>query len=78
LVGIQSPWNPIENDGDALRLAVELKLDIVFHCDDNGCYAGTRDRVHGAAVYYDKVPDKNAAVRLAITQAAAEIGKSMP
>jgi hypothetical protein len=28
LTGIQEPWNPLEDDGDALRLAVRLQMDI--------------------------------------------------
>ncbi len=27
------PWNPLTDDGDALRLAVKLRIDINFNCD---------------------------------------------
>ena len=28
--GVLSRWNPLEDDGDALRLAVKLELDVSF------------------------------------------------
>ena len=66
-------WNPLTDDGDALRLAVSLKLlvDGCSHCamttkeDIGWCYGGSGD-------------DKFAATRRAIVRAAAEIGKAMP
>jgi hypothetical protein len=72
--GETKPWNPLDHDGDALRLAVQLKID-VKHYDyyvvgwfDRG-YIGT-----GKIAYGD---DPYAATRRAITRAAAEIGKTM-
>jgi hypothetical protein len=68
------PWDSLEDDGDALRLAVRLKID-VKHYDDyvvgwfDGGYIGT-----GKIMYEG---DPYAATRRAITRAAAEIGKSM-
>ncbi len=68
-------WNPLTDDGDALRLAVKLKID-VKHYDDyvigwfDGGYIGT-----GKIMYEG---DPYAATRRAITRAAAEIGKAMP
>ena len=82
---LRRPWNPLENDGDALRLAVNLKLDVSF----------------GNRYYFDEVPmtfcgtywssgesatfkrlvlhgdDPCAATRRAIVRAAAEVGKEM-
>jgi len=53
-------WNPLTNDGDALRLAVQLGVDI------------GRAQVD----YWDKSSnDPYAATRRAIVRAAAEIGK---
>ena len=66
-------WNPLIDDGDALRLAVKLKIDIK-HYDDyvvgwfEGGYIGT-----GKIMYEG---DPYAATRRAIVRAAAEIGKS--
>jgi hypothetical protein len=30
LVGVQQAWNPLTDDGDALRLAVALEIDLCF------------------------------------------------
>ena len=68
-------WNPLTDDGDALRLAVQLKID-VKHYDDyvvgwfDGGYIGT-----GKIMYEG---DPYAATRRAITRAAAAIGEGMP
>jgi hypothetical protein len=66
-------WNPLTDDGDALRLAVKLKLDVSgsltlgnfrYICKDGATYAEM-----------DKCPYY--ATRRAIVRAAAEIGRSM-
>lgn len=65
--GVFVEWNPLEDDGDALRLAVKLcghgfamvDLDIPI----------IQARIDGA--------DMQSAARLAIVKAAAEIGKGM-
>lgn len=68
-------WTPLENDGDALRLAVALSMDIEINQISVSVFAGYRypgvtERCEG--------PDSRAkAVRLAITKAAAEIGRAM-
>ena len=70
-------WNPLKNDGDALRLAVELRLQINpgKHKGD-GCTVETqRDGIAGCTAFYD---DKAQQMRQAIVHAAAEIGKAMP
>jgi len=69
-------WNPLTDDGDALRLAVKLRdltIDIGPDCavvewhrsDASGKRTATE--LHG--------PDPYAATRRAIVRAAAEIGK---
>ena len=65
-------WNPLTDDGDAFRLAVKLKLD-VDHCQEHACVYGDM-----AAVEILEGDDPYAATRLAITRAAAAIGKAMP
>ena len=74
-------WNPLTNDGDALRLAVKLRLrlnreisfgeDIVeaFGLEDDNlsCHCST-ESIKG---------DPYAATRRAIVRAAAEIGRQM-
>ncbi len=75
-------WNPLTDDGDALRLAVKLEIDIEYANDtvtawfvaarpgwDNGCVT-TAEEPYGC--------DKAAATRRAIVRAAAEIGKRVP
>lgn len=69
--GIPSNWNPLADDGDALRLAVYLFRDIHFWYSDNSVSVGNERRV----VCGD---DPCAATRLAIVRAAAEVGREMP
>ena len=65
-------WNPLADDGDALRLAVKLELYV-------------KPRVLGVRVYaWDRMlseepfgDDPLAATRRAIVRAAASIGKEM-
>jgi len=60
-------WNPLTDDGDALRLAVKLGLGIRFYLDGVG--AGEE--------YEMNHEDPYAATRRAIVRAAAEIGRGM-
>lgn len=75
----QMHWNPIHDDGDALRLAVKLNICLEFtHCEDDApvIYCGRAE----ARRYWpmsEKFPDANAATRRAIVRAAAAIGKEM-
>lgn len=63
--GVCGPWNPLEDDGDALRLAVKLNLlyGKVF------ARSVAENNKDGDDIY--------AATRLAIVLAAAEIGRLM-
>ena len=62
-------WNPLEDDGDALRLAVKLNMSIAV-----GVAMGDA----GASTEFDLSDnDPYAATRRAIVRAAAEIGKSL-
>jgi hypothetical protein len=79
-------WNPLTNDGDALRLAVKLNIEIYQANDEGmatyaGYFAGTKDaRLKFCVEYHDDIKnmgDPYAATRLAIVRAAAEIGKEM-
>lgn len=65
-------WNPLDDDGDALRLA--LKLDIVFRCINGVAFAWKNGLCDMQEPYSD---DRCAAVRRTIVLAAAEIGKQM-
>ena len=73
-----TPWNPLIDDGDALRLAVKLELDILNSCIS--VRAIHRDKDTGASVKCrGNTPQMGpyAATRRAIVRAAAEIGKEM-
>jgi|VirMetMinimDraft_7_1064189.scaffolds.fasta_scaffold146394_2 hypothetical protein len=63
-------WNPLENDGDALRLAVWLNFNIKIFED-----VAVVDDVFGSGWSEIFCGDPYAATRRAITSAAAEIGK---
>ena len=69
-------WDPLGDDGDALRLAVMLKIDFQVRnaatwvkCPDADGWPFLHHEVHGNDPY--------AATRRAIVRAAAEIGRAM-
>ena len=74
------PWNPLTDDGDALRLAVKLRIIL----KPNGPYImaiyGRQPDAPDEPLYeMEKVEgDPYASTRRAIVRAAAEIGKEMP
>jgi hypothetical protein len=68
-------WNPLDDDGDALRLAVKLRccVDVDFDRVDVSAQLGS------ATEYLYDLPsptDPLAATRRAIVRAAAEIGRN--
>lgn len=68
-------WNPIEDDGDAFRLAVRLRFQIIAYKDrveilQDGICIGSADSVYSCGC----MPSTT---RLAITRAAAQIGASI-
>jgi hypothetical protein len=63
-------WNPLTDDGDALRLAVKLSLDI--YVDSN-----LTEVIYLDATTEAHLSDPYAATRRAITRAAAAIGKAV-
>ncbi len=68
-------WNPLTDDGDALRLAVKLRIPTL--------YPGYQDITvawglpNADCIEEPHAQDPYAATRRAITRAAAEIGKAM-
>ena len=64
-------WNPLTDDGDALRLAVKLRLSHLWQHDWLMVYRGDD------SVRERDLSDPPAATRRAIVRAAAEIGRSM-
>lgn len=65
-------WNPLTDDGDALRLAVKCGIDISFNDAAECVYAGE------SMEPFNRNPDICAATRRAIVRAAAEIGRAVP
>ena len=66
-----SYWNPLTNDGDALRLAVDLGLQFY------GREIGASVEGYAFVDEADCMGDKYLAARRAIVLAAAEIGRLM-
>ena len=74
-----NPWNPLTDDGDALRLAVKLRLELEYAFGDQGeCVCQYWIGGEGFKRLTQPI-DGNpyAATRRAIVRAAAEIGKGM-
>lgn len=67
-------WNPRDDDGDALRLAVKLRLDISVEREIQVSWWQGESL---ETVTWPLGDDPCAAARYAIVRAAAEIGKSM-
>lgn len=70
-------WNPLTDDGDALRLAVRLNLLILPYPDDKAVRVTRLDQPD-TIVSWGTPPDPGAATRRAIVRAAAAFGKDMP
>ena len=76
-------WNPLTDDGDALRLAVNLGLLIspsAYKPGENA-YGFVNVAWYGQKVGFEPekfTDDPFAATRRAIVRAAAEIGRAMP
>lgn len=71
-------WNPLIDDGDALRLALKLRIDIDFDVTDETrvMWFDSDINLHTLEQMHDG--DPYATTRRAIVLAAAEIGKAMP
>jgi hypothetical protein len=71
-------WNPLTDDGDALRLAVQLRIDLDQYADSVRCLRSEDfDDWEGTEAVENLGQDPYAATRRAIVRAAAEIGKQM-
>lgn len=67
-------WDPLTDDGDALRLAVRLGMNVHVIRDD-GTFVSRYE--HEPVIAEKRGADPCAATRRAIVRAAAEIGRSM-
>ncbi len=65
-------WNPLTDDGDALRLAVKLKMNVDLSGNRLWVNVGNKSVTH-----ISQEDDPYAATRRAIVRAAAEIGRGM-
>ena len=65
------PWNPLEDDGDALRLAAKLEMKINISQGN----VQVRFKEETPLIFVRTGIDTYEATRLAITRAAAEIGR---
>ena len=73
-------WNPLTDDGDALRLAVKLRLDVMTDCPNSVCIEvpiGKKDNWITENTGDDSFENVLIATRRAIVRAAAEIGRGM-
>ena len=73
-------WNPLTDDGDALRLAVKLGMRVSVNRDPAGFTAIASTQSPFGAKSAAEVADKETlseATRRAIVRAAVEIGKSL-
>jgi hypothetical protein len=71
-------WNPLEDDGDALRLAVKLRIDLEWQEDGFGIEAYRREHFSSfcAAETATMGYSIEEATRRAIVRAAAEIAQA--
>lgn len=69
-------WNPLIDDGDALRLAVKLGLFVNVWSEAKQVYVDFRTAKDDVLEPFGN--DPYAATRRAIVRAAAEIGKEQP
>ena len=72
----QPYWNPLTDDGDALRLSVKLKLDVMFFKGFGEVIVESNDASVRCSELYGA--DTMPATRRAIVRAAAEIGRRAP
>ncbi len=70
-------WNPLVDDGDALRLAVELRIKVEFGNDEVATDWPVSERYTTRPDGASSIEGRCAATRRAIVRAAAEIGRQM-
>ena len=68
----ENEWNPLESDGTALRLAVDLRLNIEFG-NDGADYTVAWDGCIGSGKFYHHESDARNATRWAIVTVAAMV-----
>lgn len=68
-------WRPLEDDGDALRLAAKLLLNVL---SSEACIVAEDEKGVECIEYMYGPEDYTPGWRRAIVRAAAEIGRAMP
>ena len=81
--GIPGNWNPLTDDGDALRLTVKLYIGVRPHGPDHWQQPNVAVALwdfgdKSGRVTVEHGDDPQRATRRAITRAAAAIGEAMP
>ncbi len=76
LPGFRRWWNPLNDSGDALDLAVKLQLDV--YCFLGFGEVGAENSDGSKRAMEPLEPDPYAATRRAIVRCAAELGKALP
>lgn len=71
-------WNPLECDGDAFRLAVDLGLLVCAYDDESWAQWYIKPYGRWITTKEARGEDPYAATRRAIVRCAAKIGKGMP
>ena len=70
-------WNPLTDDGDALRLAVKMKMRFSTVCNLGDQAVASVTDIYSNGAVEDHNGDPYAATRRAIVRAAAEIGRAI-
>ena len=71
-------WNPLTDDGDALRLAVKLQIQVTPGTYNKAEFTAYNSAAHAEAhEHWSALKDEYAATRRAIVRAAAAIGSAL-
>lgn len=71
-------WNPLQDDGDALRLAVRLGIDLEWRADGRvAAYRHANANGYCFTAFESSRENRAENTRRAIVHAAAEVGKRM-
>jgi hypothetical protein len=71
--GFPSTWRPLDDDGEALRLSVELQFSVCIELDQT--WIASHGHPTNPLCFEDHNGDPYAATRRAIVRAAASIGE---
>lgn len=76
--GTTGPWDPLTDDGDALRLAVKLWITAFPNPDHLRMEAHAKYKGSRVFSHVNSIGGRPEDMRLAITMVAAQIGGMMP